>query len=91
MPRCKSCGKEIDDYQYQQFKGKCSDCVRVKKAGKSDAIGWGAFFVIMGLLALVAGIFLTFQTQSFESIIFLGITSCALLTLGGFLILYGRK
>lgn len=39
MYRCKSCGTEIDEYQYKNFNGNCPDCIRISKAPQKPAVG----------------------------------------------------
>jgi len=35
MYRCKTCGVEIDEYQYNNYNGVCSNCIRIEKGSSA--------------------------------------------------------
>ncbi|TFG22392.1 MAG: hypothetical protein EU529_10675 [Promethearchaeota archaeon] len=91
MPRCKSCGREIDDYQFKNYKGLCSDCIRVGKVGRGSFACFGALLLLIGIIVTSVGVMFLFTRPNTDELILLWTIGSLLLIIGGLLVYYGRK
>ena len=70
MANCRNCGEEISDFQYNNFGGMCSECVRVsnlkKGISRSGIENQGTACMGFGILLIMIGIIIgpiLFSTQ----------------------------
>ena len=93
MPYCSKCGTEISDYQYENFKGMCSQCIRItsyssKESGKS-MIGFGFVMVFVSIMFMFGGIMGIATNQ--PGLVVLLIIGILLFFIGIFLVHSGYK
>lgn len=63
MPFCKKCGMDITDYQYDNFKGMCSECVRLEPLkSAASAYNTKSICACIGVIIIVIWIIVTLTT-----------------------------